>query len=52
MVAYAFARLRGPLHDILCGVVLATLMLPVLVVLLAFQRYFIEGITITGMGGS
>lgn len=26
-------------------------MLPVLLVFLAFQRYFIEGITITGMGG-
>lgn len=26
-------------------------MLPVLLVFLAFQRYFIEGVTITGMGG-
>ncbi len=26
-------------------------MLPVLVVFIAFQRYFVEGITITGMGG-
>lgn len=26
-------------------------MLPVLVIFLAFQRYFIEGVTITGMGG-
>jgi multiple sugar transport system permease protein len=26
-------------------------MLPVLLIFLAFQRYFIEGVTITGMGG-
>jgi ABC-type glycerol-3-phosphate transport system permease component len=26
-------------------------MLPVLIIFIAFQQYFIEGISITGMGG-
>ncbi len=26
-------------------------MLPVLIIFLSFQRYFVEGINITGMGG-
>jgi multiple sugar transport system permease protein len=26
-------------------------MLPVIIIFVAFQRYFIEGVTLTGMGG-
>ncbi|HZJ09612.1 MAG TPA: carbohydrate ABC transporter permease [Trueperaceae bacterium] len=47
---FEFAAGGAPAWNWLMAVSLLV-MLPVLVVFLAFQRYFIEGISITGMGG-
>jgi multiple sugar transport system permease protein len=47
---FEFAAGGAPAWNWLMAVSLLV-MLPVLIVFLAFQRYFIEGISITGMGG-
>jgi multiple sugar transport system permease protein len=47
---FEFAAGGAPAWNWLMAISLLV-MLPVLVVFLAFQRYFIEGISITGMGG-
>jgi multiple sugar transport system permease protein len=50
MRQYKFAFGEAPAWNWLTAASLIV-MLPVLLVFLVFQRYFIEGITITGMGG-